>query len=470
MKIYFIGICGTATGNVAILLKKLGHDVRGSDSGIYEPMKSALASAGVECLQGWKPENIENFSPDTVVVGNAISRMNPELEFVLSNARYRFCSLPEIISQKLIADRKSIVVSGTHGKTTTTSIAAYLLEKNGVDAGWLIGGVPQDLEGGSKLGDINSAPFVIEGDEYDSAFFDKRSKFIHYKPHVLIVNNIEFDHADIFRDLYDVKKTFTHVRRIVSPNGVIIENADDENVASLENTPWTKRMKVGFADGADLKISDFSQDENSSSFTLSCAGKSKKISWNLTGVYNARNAAMAIAGVAKALGIENPLDLDTDCLKNFKGVKRRQQVLLKRDGVVIIEDFAHHPTAIALTIEALRERYKGFEIHAAFEPRSNTAKTNTFENEFADALAKADKAYLGAIHGMEKIAEDRRINTKRMAERCGGRLFAYASNTDLLADLKKEAAENDGKKKLFVFFSNGAFDSIHTLLANDLGG
>ncbi len=467
MKIYFIGICGTATGNVAILLKNLGNEVCGSDSGIYEPMKSALANANIDCLQGWAKTNLENFAPDLIVVGNAISRMNPELEFALEVQKYKMMSLPEVISAMLIANRKSLVISGTHGKTTTTSIASFLLKHNNSDTGWLIGGIPQDLQNGSNLGDIENAPFVIEGDEYDSAFFDKRSKFLHYKPHILVINNIEFDHADIFRDLYDVKRTFTHVRRIVSPKGVIIENGDDENIASLEPTPWCGRMTVGFAPTSNLRIEDFSEDQSSSSFTLSCCGVSKKVSWALTGVYNARNAAMAIAGAALVLGKTNPLDIDISALSSFKGVRRRQQVILDRPNIVVIEDFAHHPTAIKLTIDSLRARYKDFEIHAAFEPRSNTAKTNTFENEFSQALASADFAYLGAIYGMEKIPLEKRLNTQKMAEICKGKFKAYADNMTLLSDLLK-LSEDRQKQRLFVFFSNGAFDNIHKDFADKL--
>ena len=278
MKIYFIGICGTATGNVAILMKKLGHEVLGSDRGMYEPMKSALASTGVAAREGWEPGRIGDFSPDLVVVGNAVSRMNPELEYVLARPELAYTSLPALVGERLIGPRPSLVVSGTHGKTTTTAIAAFLLKSAGANPGWLIGGIPADLpEGGSNLGGPSS-PFVIEGDEYDSAFFDKRSKFIHYRPRVLAVNNLEFDHADIFRDLFDVKRTFTHVRRIVSPLGAIVENGDDENIASLEPTPWVRRLKVGFGGGCDVRISGFAQSGESSSFRLSGFGVEKSVS------------------------------------------------------------------------------------------------------------------------------------------------------------------------------------------------
>ncbi len=454
-------------GNSAILMKRLGHEVCGSDRGIYEPMKSALSAAGVECLQGWNPDNIKNFAPDCIVVGNAISRMNPELEFALADGSYELTSLPQAISSHLIGRRKSLVVSGTHGKTTTTSLAAFILRANGVDTGWLIGGVPQDFpEGGANLGST-SAPFVIEGDEYDSAYFDKRSKFIHYKPYVLIINNIEFDHADIFRDIYDVKRTFSHVRRIVSPLGLIIENADDANIASLEPTPWTRRVKVGFSENADLKIKDFVQHADGSSFTLECGGICKRIEWAQSGQYNARNAAMAAAGAAAVMGLDNLLGANLDCLKDFQGVKRRQQIIARGNGIVAIEDFGHHPTAISLTLDALRQRFKGYKIFAAFEPRSNTARTNVFEGEFASALRKADKAYVGKLSNADKIPADRRMDTAALAALSGIHCRAFEDNLELLKTLKADAAADDCNK-VVVFFSNGSFDSIHKLFAADI--
>ena len=457
MKIFFIGICGTATGNAAILMKRLGHEVGGSDTGMYEPMKSALKDADISAQEGWNPERLDAFSPDLVVVGNAISRMNPELEFVLASQKYEYTSLSELIGKEIIGKRKSLVVSGTHGKTTTTCLAAFLLRENGIDAGWLIGGIPTDLpEGGSNLGK-NSAPFVIEGDEYDTAFFDKRSKFVHYRPRVLLINNIEFDHADIFRDLTDVKRTFTHVRRIVSPLGLIVENGDDQNIASLEATPWVRRMTVGTSDSCDVKILDFHQKPDSSSFTIEFKGKRKSVEWNLPGIYNARNAAMAIVGAAEILGKE-PLDIDISSLSKFRGVKRRQEIILDTPNLKAIEDFGHHPTALKLTIESLRQKYPDYKLVACFEPRSNTAKTNIFQNQFAASLSEADAAYVGAVNA-NKIEPSRRMDTKALAEYNPKKIKAFNSNAELLEALSKDI--DASQKTLCVFFSNGSFDNIH---------
>lgn len=446
-------------GNIAVMLKSAGHEVCGSDKGVYEPMKGVLERAGIEIFDGFDAGRLEALKPDLVVVGNVISRMNPEIEWLLNTRAFKFTSLAELIGSKIINSRPSLVVSGTHGKTTTTAIASFLLSKIDSGTGWLIGGVPKDLPGGSNFGKENS-PFVIEGDEYDTAFFDKRSKFIHYRPRVLLINNIEFDHADIFRDLQDVKRTFTHLRRIVAGIGCIVENSDDENIASLEPTPWVKRIGVGLSEKSDLRISDFKQSRSGSSFTLSFGGKSAEVSWGLQGIYNARNAAMALMGVSKILGIESPLDLDLSLLKEFKGVSRRQEILLETPNLCVVEDFGHHPTAIACTLKSLRGRFEGYDIYACFEPRSNTAKTNIFEAEFAEALKLADKAFIGAVNA-PKIPEQKRMDTGRLAALGGDCFEAFASNEELLKNLLKVVEDNADKKIVCVFFSNGSFDGIH---------
>ena len=463
MKIYFMGICGTAMGNIAVMLKNIGHEISGADTGVYEPMKSVLENAGIEICEGWDVERLKKISPDLVVVGNVISRMNVEIEWLLQTRAFEFTSLADLIGSKIIGSRPALVVSGTHGKTTTTTIASYLLSQIDPGTGWMIGGVPKDLPGGSNFGSAGS-PFAIEGDEYDTAFFDKRSKFIHYRPRVLLINNIEFDHADIFRDLYDVKRTFTHVRRVVSGGGAIVENGDDENIASLEPTPWVKRVKVGFEAGSDLRISDFKEGEFGSSFVLNFGGASKKIEWGLQGEFNARNAAMAIAGVAEILGVQNPLGLKSlSSLQNFGGVRRRQELILRGEKVCAIEDFGHHPTAIAKTLKSVRERFRGRKIFACFEPRSNTAKTNVFEAEFAESLKLADRAYIGFCNS-KKIADEKRMDTSRLAKIGGENFAAFESNGALLERLVSDA-KAESAKIACVFFSNGSFDSIHKKFA-----
>ncbi len=457
MKIYFMGICGTAMGNAAVMLKEANHEILGADNAFYEPMKSVLENANIECFSGYSAERLKEIAPDLVVIGNSQSRMNEEVEYLLDSKKIPFTSLANLISEEIIRDRDCLVVSGTHGKTTTTSLASMLLENTYANCGYLIGGVIQGYKGGSKLGNF-AEPFAIEGDEYDTAFFDKRSKFIHYKPKVLIINNIEFDHADIFRDLTDVKRTFSHVRRIVSPSGAIIENADDENIDSLENTPWVKRIKVGLKDTADLQIKNFEENEDHTSFDLVNKFQTKHIEWQLPALFNARNAAMAIAGVATILGKEDCLDIDISPIINFKGVKRRQEILVKRENLVVIEDFGHHPTAIKNTILSMRNKYSKAKIIACFEPRSNSSRTNVFQDDFALSLSFADEIYIGKIQNADKIPLEKRIDFSKMEEVAKKPIHVFDDNQALLSTLK--AKVESGENTCLIFFSNGSFDGI----------
>jgi UDP-N-acetylmuramate: L-alanyl-gamma-D-glutamyl-meso-diaminopimelate ligase len=306
MRIYFLGICGTAMGNVAVLMKRAGNFVGGSDTGIYPPMSSVLAEAEVEIFQGWDEGNLVLFEPDLVVVGNAVSRGNPEVEFLLRTRRYPTVSLPGIIGSELLKGRPRVVITGTHGKTTTTALAAWLLKEAGYNPGWLVGGVPYSLSSGSELGSENS-PFVLEGDEYDSAFFDKRSKFIHYRPDILVINNVEFDHADIFRDLEDVKRTFNHLIRIVPDNGVILANGDDPVIRELLPVSWTKVRFVGLEEGNDFVISGFEETPGKSRFSICLeSGETVAFETQLNGIFNARNTAMALLAAALVSDRDNP--------------------------------------------------------------------------------------------------------------------------------------------------------------------
>jgi len=271
MKLYFMGICGTAMGNAALLARASGHEVFGSDQGVYPPMSTVLADAGIRVHEGYDPARLGLLKPDTVVIGNAMMRGNPEVEWLLETRAIPFTSLPAMLHDHILRHRRNIVVSGTHGKTTTTAIAAFLLVENGRDPGYLIGGVPQDPPRGSHLGSAGD-PFVIEGDEYDSAFFDKRSKFIHYAPHIAVFNNLEFDHADIFRDLADVQRTFAHFARIIPRNGYAVVNGDDTNIRSLGAMPWTRVVRVGTEEGNDARITDWAESAAGSSFGLEWRG------------------------------------------------------------------------------------------------------------------------------------------------------------------------------------------------------
>lgn len=465
MRIYFMGICGTAMGNVARMLREMGHEVLGADTGIYPPMSDQLAAAGIEILEGYDAARLEKLVPELVVVGNVISRGNPEIEWLLDTQKFPYVSLPQLLRERVLCQRKNIVVCGTHGKTTTSTIAATLLDANAAEPGYLIGGVPQDLPGGSCAGKTGGT-FVIEGDEYDSAFFDKRSKFIHYLPHVLVLNNLEFDHADIFRDLEDIKRTFRHVIRLVPRSGFIVANGDDPNLASLINVDWTQVLRVGMSKQHDLRLENFTENAQGSRFELLWKERHwATIEWAQHGLYNARNAAMAILASALALYPDDPKRLALDSLKTFRGVKRRQDVLLENRKLVVLEDFGHHPTAIQQTLASLRVRYPKSRLVAAFEPRSNTARSRVFQKNLPQALSDADQALIGAVHRADKMAAEDRLDVEELCEALsnteGGTIARhFAKNEDLLEAVCRLSDEHRDHHHVFVFFSNGSFDGI----------
>jgi UDP-N-acetylmuramate: L-alanyl-gamma-D-glutamyl-meso-diaminopimelate ligase len=463
MKLYFMGIGGTAMGNAALLLRSAGHEVLGADSGVYPPMSTVLAEAGIALHEGYDPVRLARLAPDLVVVGNAMSRGNPEVEWLLETRAIPFKSLPATLHDLILGQRRNLVVCGTHGKTTTTALTAYLLQQNGRDPGFLIGGVPQDPPVGSRIGK-QSDPFVIEGDEYDSAFFDKRSKFIHYAPHLAVINNLEFDHADIFRDLTDVQRTFSHLTRIVPRNGAVILNGDDANVAALGPLPWTRVVRVGLGPASDIRIADFSESPAGAEFHLLWRGEPwARVRWGLPGLYNARNAAMAAAAAGLALDPADPRVLSLEALPRFRGVRRRQEVRAAVPGLTVVEDFGHHPTALAETLQSFRGRFPGARLTAVFEPRSNTARTKALEADFRAALGRADEVYLGAVSRAEKLPESDRFDGPAVARdlaAAGVTAQCFASSAALLERLKAQTLPPQGAERVVIFFSNGSFDGI----------
>ena len=483
MKIYFMGICGTAMGNAALLARAAGHEVLGADTGVYPPMSTVLAEAGITLHEGYDPERLARLAPDLVVIGNAMSRGNPEVEWLLDTRALPFTSLPALLHDTVLKTRKNIVVCGTHGKTTTTSLTAFLLRENGRDPGFLIGGVPLDPPVGNHLGAAGD-PFVIEGDEYDSAFFDKRSKFIHYAPHVAVLNNLEFDHADIFRDLADVQRTFSHLTRIVPRNGFVVMNGDDENLRALGPLPWTRVVRVGTGENNDVRITNFEETAAGVVFRLFWGGAEwGRVAWAMPGIYNARNAAMAATAAALALhgekwsrdlpvaagtGAGDPvsmLRLDLAPLARFRGVKRRQEILVSTPALTVIEDFGHHPTALAETLKSFRNRFPGAVLTAVFEPRSNTARTNTLQAGFMAALALADEVYLGAVNRADKLKAGERFDTEAVIAHLQANGVAGATaptNAELLDKLTAASlpVKAGDRPRLVVFFSNGSFDGI----------
>jgi len=488
MKIYFMGICGTAMGNAALLARAAGHVVLGADTAVYPPMSTVLAEAGITLHEGYDPARLAQLKPDLVVIGNAMSRGNPEVEWLLDTRAIVFTSLPALLADFVLKGRKNIVVAGTHGKTTTTSLTAFLLRENGRDPGFLIGGVPIDPPVGNHLGTV-ADPFVIEGDEYDSAFFDKRSKFIHYAPHIAVLNNLEFDHADIFRDLQDVQRTFLHLTRIVPRNGWIVLNGDDDNLRALGPLGWTRVVRVGVGEMNDVRIANFAESESGASFQLLWKGALwGEVKWSQPGLFNVRNAAMAACAAGLALASEtgrasspnkpnsipgsaggfaltqgDPTGLKLDSLARFRGVKRRQEILVNTAALKVIEDFGHHPTALVETLQSFRARFPGHLIHAAFEPRSNTSRTKVMQAAFMRALAMADEVYLGAVANSAKLKPEEKFDSEAVIQHLetqGVHACTAESNNELLEKMIADIKAGGAKPQLVVFFTNGSFDGI----------
>jgi UDP-N-acetylmuramate: L-alanyl-gamma-D-glutamyl-meso-diaminopimelate ligase len=476
--VYFMGIGGMAMGSVAVMMQSMGYRVLGCDDKLYDPMQAHLAHHGIQVLSGYDAQRLARLKPDLVVVGNAMTRGNPEVEYLLSTQAFYYLSLPELIGQSIIGKRKSIVVAGTHGKTTTTALLTHLLHWSGRQAGYMIGGLPYDLPGGAQFGRMDEC-YVIEGDEYDSAFFDKRSKFIHYRPQLLLVNNIEFDHADIFRDLADVQRTFQHVAKLVPEQGHILLNADDSACAPLAHSPWCTVWQVGLGQQAHLSIHGFRDlpETLSSQFELHWGGQPwALVQWPLMGLFNARNAAMAALAWALAQhpslrpGMPAPSASGLQAaLAAFRGVRRRQEVLLRTQRHVIMEDFGHHPTAIHATLQALRVRYPGHHLAACFEAKSNTAQMPTWSAGFTEALSRADSVWLAPLE--PKHPGTALLDTARIAHdlrQQGLQATAFNDYPSMEQALGAHCLGLTEVPQVVCFFSNGSFASLHKRLSHQL--
>ncbi len=471
MRIYFLGICGTAMGNAALLMKSLGHEVSGADDQVYPPMSDVLRKAGVKVRSSFDEGALASETPDLVVVGNAMTRGNPEVEWLLSERRTAFTSLPELLSRFILKERNNLVITGTHGKTTTSALAALLLQAAGAQPGYFVGGVPRDLPRGAELG-RETDPFVIEGDEYDSAFFDKRSKFIHYLPRILVVNNIEFDHADIFRDLQDVQRTFTHLYKLVPANGWILANSDDPNCPRAESAPWTRVATVGTGEAAYLRIVSFRETEEGASFRLLWRGAEwGTVSWGQGGLFNARNAAMAALAAGLALYPDDPSRLSLAPLSGYVGVKRRLEKLGEARGITVYEDFAHHPTAVRETLRSLRNRFPQGELWAVLEPRSNTMRTRGVQDALVEALSAANRVVLGEISRKHLLTPEERLDTacvtRKLAEH-GIDAVAVEKNAEVL-DVLERVSATPAARRVVVFFTNGSFDGVPHRYVRALG-
>jgi UDP-N-acetylmuramate: L-alanyl-gamma-D-glutamyl-meso-diaminopimelate ligase len=460
-RVHLIGICGTAMATLAAMLKSRGFDVRGSDQNVYPPMSDFLKDQQITTLQGYSPEHI-TADLDLVVVGNAISRGNPELEEVLDR-KIRYCSLPEAIRDHFLWGARSVVLAGTHGKTTTTSLTGWLLTHGGADPSVLIGGIADNFGGSYRVG--GGREFVILGDEYDSAFFDKTAKFLKYLPDIAVINNLEYDHADIYPDLESIRVAFRRFVNLIPRRGLLLLGADDPEARAMATNARCKVETFGLSDDADWKAHDLRVEGGSTRFNLRRGGEAAgTFEVPLLGAFNVRNALAALA-VGSAVGLNT--DTMAAGLRAFKGVRRRMQLRGVAGGVAVYDDFAHHPTAIAETLAGVRSAYPGRRIWAIFEPRSATSCRKVFQSEFARAFAPADRILLPAVF-RSSLPDDQRLSAEQLVAdlRAAGKDARYIPKVDdIVTTVGREA--NDGD--LVVVMSNGGFDDIHQKLLTALG-
>lgn len=440
MKLHILGIAGTFMGGVAALARELGHEVEGSDQAIYPPMSTQLETLGIALKQGYNAENIST-DCDEIVIGNALSRGNAAVEYVL-NEGLRYTSGAEWLRERVLPGRETLAVAGTHGKTTTTTILAYLLQAAGREPGFLIGGVAEDFGVSARIG--LGREFVVEADEYDTAFFDKRSKFVHYRPTVAILNNLEYDHADIFPDVAAIQRQFHHLVRIVPARGRLIVNGEDERLAEvLKMGCWTPVETFGLGDGFDWSARLI--EEDGSAFAVLHDGKEiGEVRWPLLGRHNVMNGLAALAA-CHAVGAD--IAEAIPALANFRSVKRRMEVLGEEAGIIVYDDFAHHPTAIATTLAGLRARVGDARIVVAMEPRSNSMRLGAHADALAPSLDGADAVVF--LHRPELAWDAGKVVAALRGE---GR--AAASVDALIETLRGLAAAGDH----VVFMSNGGFD------------
>ncbi|RME34910.1 MAG: UDP-N-acetylmuramate:L-alanyl-gamma-D-glutamyl-meso-diaminopimelate ligase, partial [Gammaproteobacteria bacterium] len=449
MRLHILGICGTFMGGLALLARSLGHEVRGSDRNVYPPMSDQLREQGIELLEGDDPAHLEP-APDRVIIGNALSRGHPQVEAVLDRG-LPYTSGPQWLAEEVLAGRWVLAVSGTHGKTTTSSLLAHLLQAGGLEPGFLIGGVPLDFGVSARLG--GSPFFVVEADEYDSAFFDKRSKFVHYRPRTLVINNIEYDHADIFPDLASIQRQFYHLVRTVPGSGLILRRQPDAAIdQTLALGCWSE--VAGFSTGEQAKWRAEALVRDWSRFRVFHEGEAiGDCEWSLIGRFNAENALAAIAA-ARHAGV--PPSVALPALTGFRGVRRRLELLGEPAGVRVYDDFAHHPTAIAATLEALRERVGEARIIAVLEPRSNTMRAGVHRETLAGALALADRVLLYRPQGLEWDLE---AATATLPARS-----VHRDTAEIIERLRRECRRGDH----VVILSNGGFEGLHRRLLTAL--
>lgn len=464
-RIHLIGICGTAMATLAALLKSRGHDVRGSDQNVYPPMSDFLEAEGIPTSSGYSADHI-TADIDLVVVGNAISRGNAELEAVLER-KIRYCSLPEAIRDHFLWGARSVVIAGTHGKTTTTALTAWLLTSAQLDPTMLVGGIALNFgQQGSSYRVGRGRDFVIEGDEYDSAFFDKTAKFLKYLPDVAVINNVEFDHADIYADLDAVMVAFRRLVNLVPRNGLLLLGADSDNVVALKPAAVSPVQTFGLTEGCTWRAHGIEHRDGITSFDVTTEGEAYgRFESPLLGIHNVRNALAAIAVGAHAGIVQQDLAIGLRC---FKGIKRRLETVGVSRGITVLDDFAHHPTAVRETLSALRTGYPSRRIWAVFEPRSASSCRRVFQADFARAFGAADEVVIAGVF-RSSLPEAERLDTTQLVQDLGAS-GTHARDLPDIDDIIRTVVAEGREGDVVVLMSNGGFGGIHRRLVQALAG
>lgn len=461
MRYYFLGIAGTAMASLAVLLKQKGHQVWGSDLGIYPPMSEYLKQHDIEVLQGYDVEHLKR-PFDQAVIGNAMSRGNPEVEAIL-NKQLPFISMPEVIRDEFVRNHKTIVITGTHGKTTTTALMSWILQVAGKSPGFLIGGISRNFDASVAIGE--GRYFVIEGDEYDSAFFDKRPKFLHYFPHYLIINNLEFDHADIYADLQTIEREFRKLIRIMPSEGLLAANAMSPAVCRVVDPVYSRLSFYGAGSSHEIGYQLLSTGKDGLHFGLYEDGKpAGQFLFPFPGEFQLHNVA-AVVTVARDIGLS--WDQIREGLASFRGVKRRLEYWGTYCGADVFDDFAHHPTAIEVTLNAMRQKYPRRRLVALFEPRTNTTVRNFFQDELARALSVADVSVITPIHRAEKIPVHERLSMESLTAQieANGKQVLLPKSFGELPELLPATLHQDD---VFILLTNGGLGGFYEKLRSEI--
>ena len=461
--IHLVAVCGTGMGSLAILLKTLGHRVTGSDQHMYPPMSTQLQQWDIPLYEGFRAANLEPL-PDLVIVGNAISRGNPEAE-AAQDAGLPVMSFPQALAHFLIGERHGVVVAGTHGKSTTTALIAWILDHAGLDPGYFVGAVTRNFPAPIRLG---AGPHVVvEGDEYDSAYFDKGPKFLHYRPRTAVLTSLEFDHADIYRDLAHVRSAFERFVRLLPTQGCLLACGDDPGVRSLcaEESIAGEVQTYGLAPGVNWQAAEWGAGEGGT--VLEVLHNGEPFGRFVTTMFGPHNVCNSLAAIAVANRLGAPRDRIASGLRSFAGLKRRCEVRGEAAGVTVIDDFAHHPTAVGVTLKGLRVAYPGARLWVVFEPRSATTRRSVFQDAYVDALGHADRVVIAEVFRKAELQEAERLSEGQLVQRLndsGVPSWFYPDTTDIIARVCEEALRGD----VVAIMSNGGFDNIHDRLLEAL--